>query len=545
VEHVRQKGRYILDYVKEHDKDSGIIYCATRKNVEAVQELLSAEGIPATRYHAGLSAEERQRNQDDFIYDRKPVIVATNAFGMGIDKSNVRYVLHYNMPQSMENYYQEAGRGGRDGERSECILLYSPQDLMVNRFLLESKEMNPEFSYEEAASVRERDEQRLQAMNFYCNTTECLRTYILRYFGENRSEPCGHCGNCEKEFIEKDVTEEARTILQCIEEQHQRYGINVITGTLLGGRTAKLREYNVERYQTFGALSKLREAEIKEIIGQMVREGLLRQTNDKYALVKLTEDSGEILRGERRLILKTVKEAPETETRQSTGRVHAARKSDILNSMGLECFDVLRELRSTIAREESLPPYVIFSDKTLVDLCVRLPMNRQEMLKVSGVGEVKFEKYGERFLDCLRQYTGGERKKLYFGDEPESMQQSTKRMAKKEKEEFAVTDAMFEQLHYSEGAYLGDFVAALNDLRDEQSMKRLTVKEIQEWLQQEGYTAKKFANGHLSDHPTEKGEQLGITLGTRLSAKGHEYETLCYGVEMQKVIVKRYRKAEE
>ncbi len=416
VEHVKSRTRYLQHYVADREKESGIIYCATRKNVEKVYETLCSEGIAVTKYHAGLSSEERQRNQDASIYDRNPVIVATNAFGMGIDKSNVRYVLHYNMPQSMENYYQEAGRAGRDGEASDCILLYSAQDIMINRFLLENKEVNPNFTEEECMTIRERDEQRLQTMNFYCNTKECLRAYILRYFGEKNKGACGKCGNCQKHYVEKDMTNEAKQIIRCLGDLHERYGINVVVGTLLGGKSAKLREYRVERYPSYAALHKLREQEIKDLIGQMIQDGYLKQTKDKYALLQTTGKAQDIMDD---LCTVTVKMEPkssqiakEDDRIKGTGK----RRSDILNTRGLEFFDILRGLRTRIAREESLPPYLVFSDKTLVDMCVRLPMNRTEMMEVNGMGAYKFEKYGERFLECILENTGGIREKFYFGE---------------------------------------------------------------------------------------------------------------------------------
>lgn len=416
VEHLKSRTRYLQHYLADHAQESGIIYCATRKNVEKVYETLQKEGIAVTRYHAGLTNEERRQNQDDFIYDRKPVIVATNAFGMGIDKSNVRYVLHYNMPQSMENYYQEAGRAGRDGEPSDCILLYSAQDIMINRFLLENKEVNPNFTEEENRTIRERDEKRLQTMNFYCNTKECLRTYILRYFGEESRGACGKCGNCQKHYVEKDMTDEARRVIQCLEDLDERYGINVVVGTLLGGKSAKLREYRVERYPSYAALSKFREQEIKDLIGQMIQEGYLKQTRDKYALLQTTGKAQDIMDGLCTVMVKmepkSSRIAEEDDRIKGTGK----RRSDILNTRGLEFFDILRGLRMSIAREESLPPYLVFSDKTLVDMCVRLPMNREEMMEVNGMGAFKYEKYGERFLACIMEHTGGIREKFYFGE---------------------------------------------------------------------------------------------------------------------------------
>ncbi|MDE6739835.1 MAG: RecQ family ATP-dependent DNA helicase, partial [Lachnospiraceae bacterium] len=213
VETPAGKDKYVLKYIGEHEAESGIIYCATRKNVDTLYDKLRAEGIAVTKYHAGLSGEERRQNQEDFIYDKSPVMIATNAFGMGIDKSNVRYVIHYNMPQSPENYYQEAGRAGRDGERAECILLYSAQDVMINRFLLENKEQKGEYTREEMEAIAERDEERLRMMIYYCLTTDCLREYILRYFGEHGAGHCGNCRNCLREYEQIDVTEAAVKII--------------------------------------------------------------------------------------------------------------------------------------------------------------------------------------------------------------------------------------------------------------------------------------------------------------------------------------------
>lgn len=418
VETPRKKDSYVINYIREHAAESGIIYCATRKNVDALYEKLCAEGIPATRYHAGLTGEERKQNQEDFIYDTRPVMIATNAFGMGIDKSNVRYVIHYNMPQSLENYYQEAGRAGRDGEKAECILLYSAQDVMINRFLLDNKEQNAEYTEEEVEAVRERDEERLKKMTYYCMTPHCLREYILHYFGEKGTLHCENCLNCLREYEEVDVTETAMSILSCIREVRQRYGINVIAGMLAGDDRAKLREYGLFSYRSYGILKPMREVEIKQIINQMLVEGMLFVTNDKYAILKITERAEEMSESDERVVFKKPKEEPKAEKNVSGKKTAAAaRRSDILNSRGLELFERLRELRSAIAKEENMPPYIIFADKTLVDMCIRLPFDKKEMLKVTGVGENKFNRYGERFLESIREYTGGIREKFYFGEE--------------------------------------------------------------------------------------------------------------------------------
>lgn len=418
VENQKKKDSYVINYIKEHDAQSGIIYCATRKNVDKLYEKLKEEGVAVTKYHAGLESEERKKNQEDFIYDNCPVMIATNAFGMGIDKSNVRYVIHYNMPQSLENYYQEAGRAGRDGERAECILLYSAQDVAINRFLLDNKEQNAEYTQEEIDAVRERDEERLQAMIFYCMTTNCLREYILKYFGEKGNSYCGNCLNCNREYEESDVTNAVKSIISCILEVRQRYGINVIAGILAGDDRAKLREYGVFSYQSYGNLREMNEVEIKRIINYMLTEGMLIQTNDKYMLLKVAPEADAVLRGDRSVIMKKAKAEPEKERESAAKSKSSAkvRRSDTLNSRGLELFEQLRELRTTIAREEGMPPYIIFADKSLVDMCIKVPLNKDDMLKVSGVGENKYARYGERFLNIIREYTGGVREKFYFGN---------------------------------------------------------------------------------------------------------------------------------
>ena len=253
VERTRRKDDFVIQYLRGHPGESGIIYCATRKNVDKLQELLTEYGFAATKYHAGLPAEARRKNQNDFIYDTAPVIVATNAFGMGIDKSNVRFVLHYNMPQSMENYYQEAGRAGRDGLPSQCVLLFSAQDVIINKFLLDKKDF-AEMDDEEADLLRQRDLQRLQTMERYCQTTECLRNYILAYCGEHPTAPCGNCGSCNNDFDEVDMTDAAKWMINCVAELRGRYGKAILFGTLQGANRARLRELGAERFKSYARM---------------------------------------------------------------------------------------------------------------------------------------------------------------------------------------------------------------------------------------------------------------------------------------------------
>lgn len=403
VEHVHKKDDFVVDYVEKHPNDSGIIYCSTRKNVDKVFEILFKKGVAVTKYHAGLDTGTRKDNQDDFIYDRTPVIVATNAFGMGIDKSNVRYVIHYNMPQSMENYYQEAGRAGRDGENSQCILLFSAQDIMINKFLLDNKDFSG-LDEEDALLVRQHDMQRLKAMEGYCRTTGCLRNYILNYFGEKVGKPCDNCGNCHREYTQTDMTMQARKVVECVKEMRGRYGLVIVVGTLMGADRARLKEIGADNYKSYGALNDCNEATIRSLISQLIEEGYLCQTDDRYSVLKLgdvsaleNEDTHVVLRTyESKQPVRTGK--PKKPARQK------ARSTDALTAAGYKLFEQLRKLRLELAKEEAVPPYIIFSDKTLIDMCVKLPKNEYDMLNVSGVGENKFKKYGARFLEVINSF---------------------------------------------------------------------------------------------------------------------------------------------
>lgn len=400
VQTPKNKYRALTDYLNRHSGESGIIYCLTRKQVEEVCGNLIKEGIPATRYHAGLSDEERKNNQDDFIYDRAPVMVATNAFGMGIDKSNVRYVVHYNMPKNMESYYQEAGRAGRDGEPAECILYYGGQDVVMNQFFIENNQDNDELDELTRQLVRERDHERLRKMTFYCFTNECLRDYMLRYFGEYGGNYCGNCSNCMTHFEEVDITELAACIVCCIREAGQRYGVNVLIDTLHGANTAKIRQYRMDRNSFYGKLAKIPVYRLRQIVNYLQVEGYIRLTNDEYMLVKLTEKARGILEEKDTLIMKMAKEQEKREKKESGQKKKSARSGQ-LNPEDEQMFERLRLLRTEIARKEKVPPYIVFSDKSLIHMCILKPKTKAEMLKVSGVGEFKFEKYGEAFLEKI------------------------------------------------------------------------------------------------------------------------------------------------
>lgn len=401
VENIRRKDEFIMEYIEKHPTESGIIYCATRKNVDNLFEMLFKRGVSVTRYHAGLTNETRKKNQDDFIYDRTPVIIATNAFGMGIDKSNVRYVIHYNMPQSMENYYQEAGRAGRDGENSQCILLFSLQDVMIDRMLLDNKDFS-DVDEEAEYLIRQRDIRRLQTMEGYCKTTGCLRNYILEYFGEKTSGPCDNCGNCHREYHEVDMTAEAKWVVNCVAETRGRYGLTIVLGTLMGAKRARLRELRTDQYKSYGALSGHSEAELRTLISQMTEMGYLYQTQEKYSVLKLGNITP-LKDANTRVIMRTYEEK-EPDKKKKIQKTVRKRSTDALTSAGYDLFEILRKLRLEIAKEESMPPYIIFSDKTLIDMCVKKPSDEEEMLNVSGVGANKLKKYGQRFLEEIQKF---------------------------------------------------------------------------------------------------------------------------------------------
>lgn len=399
VQTPKDKYSALKQFVEMHPGQCGIIYCLTRKLVEEVCVRLEDDGFSVTRYHAGLSDKERRENQDDFIYDRKQIIVATNAFGMGIDKSNVRYVVHYNMPKNLESYYQEVGRCARDGEPGECILFYGGQDVVTNQRFIEYNQDNEELDDFTRAIVMERDRERLKKMTYYCFTNECLRDYILRYFGEYGSNYCGNCSNCLSQFETVDVTVEAEKITECVKTSGQRYGINVILDTVHGANTAKIRQYKMDKNPCYGTLAKVPAWRLRQIFNHLLLEEYLTTTNDEYMLVKLNEKSDSLLEGKVSVSMKMAKEQEKTE---KTAVKKKKKTAGVLLSNEQEAlFEKLRQLRMEIAKEEKVPPYIVFSDKTLVHMCQVRPENKAQMLKVSGVGEFKYQKYGERFLEVI------------------------------------------------------------------------------------------------------------------------------------------------
>ena len=371
------KDKFVIDYVKKHQDEAGIIYVGTRKDVDALQVLLEIKGIKAGRYHAGMTDEERNQMQEDFLYDNLSVMVATNAFGMGIDKPNVRYVIHYNMPKNMEAYYQEAGRAGRDGLSGNCILLYSPQDTQLQKFLI-SKSTESE--------IRQQLEyKRLQSMVDYCHTPQCLRAFILHYFGEfDVEEHCDNCSNCKLEGELIDITIDAQKVLSCVYRMHERFGVKMIAEVLKGSKSAKVKQFNFERLSTYGLMKERKLKDISDLILRLSAMQYLDITECQYPVVTLNELSWQVLRGQKKVWQKMV----------------IVKKAKAKG----ELFEALRSLRKELATKEKLPPYMIFSDATLTQMATDKPTDLELMKNIRGVGEFKLQKYGEEFLTVIKSY---------------------------------------------------------------------------------------------------------------------------------------------
>ena len=394
----KDKRAALLQLLSERRDKSGIVYCATRKSVEQVCGFLREAGFAATRYHAGLDAEERRENQEAFICDRSPVMAATNAFGMGIDKSNVSYVIHYNMPKSLEAYYQEAGRAGRDSSPADCILLFSSGDVTTAKFLIFNSSENEELSDEDRQIVQAQDLARLEVMTGYCKTQSCLRGYILDYFGQPHEKTCGNCGNCQAEFETRDLTREAQMILSCVVRARNRLGycvgMTVLSQTLYGGRSARVRELGLDALPTYGLMHAVPRTQIRDWIELLEREGYL-ETDPVHGGIDTTpKAAGVLFSGEQ--VLARVRRSPIQEP--------GPKKKTAVPRVDDPLLAALKALRFRVAQEQHVPAYIIFSNATLLDMAAKRPGSMQELLEVSGVGHVKAERYGADFLNEIRQY---------------------------------------------------------------------------------------------------------------------------------------------
>ena len=386
---------YVVHYVRQHDNENGIIYCATRKDVDRVYENLTRAGIKVGHYHGGLSDEVRREMQNAYADDKLQVMVATNAFGMGIDKSNVRYVLHYQMPRNMESYYQEAGRAGRDGAPAECILLYSGQDIQVHKYLIEQSIETPE--------RQEVELRKLQSMIDYCFCSNCLRKYMLNYFGESTVwTTCDNCSSCKGSGDKVNVTKEAKAIFRAIMGTDERYGASMITSIVRGERTDRIMRAGHDALPVFGLLSNVDEKSIKGLIQQFVASGYLRSSSGKYPVLSLTAGAEEVLGGHKEV--EEIRQHVSVPSRTSRSTSTTLRGKSSSGSSGL--FEHLRQHRKRLAEEAGLRPYLIFPDTVLIDLANLRPTTLGEFGNVKGVGEAKLKKYGLSFLQAIAEYKG-------------------------------------------------------------------------------------------------------------------------------------------
>ncbi|MCA0148067.1 DNA helicase RecQ [Rossellomorea vietnamensis] len=370
--------RWVEGYVKKNQQHSGIIYCATRKEVENLYLFFEKKGVAVGKYHGGLSDTLRQEQQEAFLNDSITIMIATNAFGMGINKSNVRFVIHYQIPKNMEGYYQEAGRAGRDGVDSECVLLFSPQDIQTQRYIIDQNIINPE--------LHQNEMQKLRDMVDFVHTESCLQNYILTYFGERVEEACGHCSNCLDERESEDVTKEAQMVLSCMMRMNERFGTSLISGVLTGSKNKKILDWGFDRLSTYGLMKDQSQKEVGLFIDYLISEGIIQVEGGSFPVLKVSSKGKEVLMGER------------TVSRKVQPTVSAI----IPKEDGL--FQTLRALRKSIAESEGVPPFVIFSDKALQDMCVKLPKTSEEFLQVSGVGESKKDRYGEMFIEEISAF---------------------------------------------------------------------------------------------------------------------------------------------
>lgn len=399
VRHPKNKNLELCRILQNYKQQSGIVYCSTRKQVEEVCSLLQEKGFSAGMYHAGLNEEMRKRMQSDFLYDTIQIMVATNAFGMGIDKSNVSFVIHYNMPKDMESYYQEAGRAGRDGSEAKCILLYSGGDVKMNQFLIDVSSQKEDMDPQIQAELKKRDLERLKTMTFYCHSDECLRHYILKYFGEDRNPYCGNCFNCNHNFETVDITIEAQKILSCVKRMQERYGVNMVVDVLRGSRNERLMRLGLSELSTYGIMADVSALRVREIIQFLLYHGYIISSKDEYPILQLGAKAKEILVDKKAIEMKVVKEKVELITQKAP-----------LHDVHADLLSQLKEVRSMLAKKQHVPAYIIFNDAALLDMCRILPKTKDEFLLVSGVGEAKLKKYGAYFLEVLQTYEEEEAK---------------------------------------------------------------------------------------------------------------------------------------
>ncbi len=500
------KDAKLIELIRERKEQSGIVYCSTRRQVEDVCGMLKTEGISATRYHAGLEDAERVRNQDDFVYDRRQVMVATNAFGMGIDKSNVSFVIHYNMPKNLESYYQEAGRAGRDGAEADCILLYSKRDVMTCRYFIENGEYNSDLTPEQNEAFRRQEEERLKQMVFYCTTSDCLRRYMLRYFGDSCKTSCGKCSNCLTEFETVDITVEAQKILSCIIRTGQRYGAKMITDVLRGEVTEKIRQAGLDAQSTYGIMRDTRASEIRYMIEKLGEQDYIISVDAKRPILRVTEMSYPVLRGKARVKIRKSKQMKAHENKAE------------LSTVNRGLFDALKQLRIQFARNRGVPAFAIFTDAALTEMCRKLPVTEREFLAVSGVSQNKLQKYGKAFLRVIKKYKPDKNGRLPF----------------------LITREQLSGFPYSdEPISCFEIAERIGSLVVDENRSRLEESDVTDQMIAAGLLEMTEIGGCLYVCPTQKGEQYGVVLGQRKNPSGESVETAFFSRTAQEYVIEK------
>ncbi|MBY6951177.1 DNA helicase RecQ [Clostridium botulinum] len=429
------KEKFIFGYLESNIGKVGIIYTSTRKEAESLYNKINKKGYKVGVYHAGLNDEERKKTQEDFSFDNIEIIVATNAFGMGIDKSNVRFVIHHNIPKNMEAYYQEAGRAGRDGEESECILLFSPNDIRLQKYFIDESFLSPE--------RKNNEYNKLRAMVDYCYTSKCLRSYILEYFGEDAlEEKCNNCSTCNDNREEKDITLEAQKIFSCVYRMKERFGVNMVADVLRGSKNKKLLSLDLDGLSTYGIMEEFTQKDIVALMNKLIADDYMVTTDDKFPVVRLRPKSYDVLKGKEIVSIKVSK-------------IEKKVKADN------ELFEILKQLRKAISQEEAVPPFMIFPDATLKELSEYMPTKEEDLLKIKGIGERKAKVYGERFIEAITEYMNEKGIDINNMDNYESTKSS---------KEFKIKTHVLSYNLYKEGK-------TIKEIAEERNLKAITIQE--------------------------------------------------------------------
>lgn len=516
---------------------SGIVYCSTRKNVEKIAQKLSEEGFAVTSYHGGMDENERSANQEDFIYDRKTVMIATNAFGMGIDKSNVSYVIHYNMPKDVESYYQEAGRAGRDGSPADCILLYSGADIHTARFLINKGYEQSELSTEEAETLRNRDMKRLKDMIAYCTWAECLRSYILRYFGENSPDECGNCSWCCSDEPYEDITVDSQKIMSCIIRSGQRYGVKMVCDMLRGSENEKIISAGLDTLSTYGIMEDVSEKRIRSIIDRLILQGYVEKTESEYPILRVKQTAAAVLKGNEKVTARLPKE-----TEPKRKKTAAAAETVSFNA-DPELLAALKSLRSRLAAEQKVPAYVVFADSTLLDMCEKRPRTDSEFLEVSGVGAVKLERYGADFMNVIEEYVSANHDNNYTEAVPkeERSRRSGSRMRTPEQvvQVFSAVSEAYNKLSPDTQPLT---ITAFTERLIAEAEIRVTISSFRNaitgWLKDVGFIKTSAdEEGKNRMDITALSESIGILAENCTAASGRNYKRIIYTPEAQQFII--------